>query len=257
MAFKSWRSYWEFSKKISRSFRYIRDEETESFLKEVLIASESRRSVLEEGSILWRSQLGGAMRPIDPEDPELGEEPCPYPSMRMIPSRNFGLEGRANPKGISHLYLATEKDTAMAECRPWIGSQISLAQFKTKRDLNLVDCSKNYLENPFYFDVTKGIYEPDEAERAKAVWAHIDKAFSEPVTPNENIAHYAATQIIAELFKNHGYDGMVYKSMLGTGYNICLFQLEAAQLTGCQLYMTKKIEFSFEERFSPYLASRK
>ena len=52
-----------------------------------------------------------------------------------------------------------------------------------------------------------GFYEPDPAEREKAVWAHIGQAFSEPMTRRDDSADYVPTQIIAELFKREGFDG--------------------------------------------------
>ena len=64
------------------------------------------------------------------------------------------------------------------------------AKFKIVKELTIIDCSVNHSLTPLYFDVNKGFYEPDEPEREKAVWAHIDQAFSRPVTSNENQAHY-------------------------------------------------------------------
>lgn len=48
----------------------------------------------------------------------------------MKPLRDKASEGRANPKGIPYLYLATTKEAPMSEVRPWIGSDISVGQFK-------------------------------------------------------------------------------------------------------------------------------
>jgi hypothetical protein len=252
VSFKSWRSYWEFSRKTRHDFRYIRDDEVDDFLNEVLRTSESRKRRLEEGSILWRSQIGGSTRPIDYDDEEAGDQPCPHPRERMLPFEYMASEGRVNPKGIPYLYLATDRNTAMGEARPWMGSQISVAQFRILRNLTVIDCSLNHLKNPFFFDLNKVLYEPSEREREESVWAHIDNAFSEPVVPNENESHYVPTQIIAELFKRNGFDGVVYKSMLGDGYNISLFDVNAAELINCQLCEAKKVEFEFEEVAAPY-----
>lgn len=40
---------------------------------------------------------------------------------------------------------------------------------------------------------------------------------------------YVPTQIIAELIKSLGYDGIAYKSSLANGHNIALFDLESAK----------------------------
>ncbi|MFZ0569740.1 MAG: RES domain-containing protein [Rhodomicrobium sp.] len=44
----------------------------------------------------------------------------------MKPIPNWLSEGRANPRGIPYLYLASTRDTALAEVRPWIGSHITV-----------------------------------------------------------------------------------------------------------------------------------
>lgn len=40
----------------------------------------------------------------------------------MKPLSNSASEGRANPKGIPYLYVATDKETAMSEVRPSLGA---------------------------------------------------------------------------------------------------------------------------------------
>jgi hypothetical protein len=165
----------------------------------------------------------------------------------MKPLAHSASEGRLNPKGIPCFYLATDKDTAMAEVRPWIGSYISVGRFKTLRDLVLVNCAVEH--DPFSHIYTE---EPGPAEREKAVWAYVDRAFSQPVSVNESSAGYAPTQILAEAFRSHGYDGVVYKSLLGKGFNVALFDIDAAALANCFLYQVKSVAFQFDEAGNPY-----
>ena len=116
----------------------------------------------------------------------------------------------------------------MSEVRPWLGSFVSCAQFRTTRPLRVVDFSVYQGRVVFYFD------EPDDSEKEKAVWAQIGQAFSEPTTPSDGTADYVPTQVIAELFKTNGCDGIAYKSAFGDdGYNIALFNLADAELTAC------------------------
>ena len=67
-------------------------------------------------------------------------------------------------------------------------------------------------------------------ERTLAVWRDIDRAFSEPVTDSDDHADYATTQLIAELFRKNGFDGIAYRSALGQGHNVALFDLNAADV---------------------------
>ena len=245
MAFQSWQSFWKFSEKIIHNNRYIHDDETSTFLNEVLLTCENRKKIIKKGNILWRAQLGCDIQ-------EEREEERPYSKDRMYPVKNLASEGRINPKGIPYLYLSTTTETAMSEIRPWVGSEISVAQFQIVRDATIIDCSLNHLlKNPLYYN--NGLYEPEEIEREKAVWTHIDKAFSTPIIPNENEANYVPTQVLSELFKNNGFDGIYYKSSLNKdGFNICLFDLNLANLINCFLFKPFAISFEFEEIANPY-----
>jgi hypothetical protein len=71
------------------------------------------------------------------------EIPYAFEPERMVPQAEFVGDGRVNPRGIPCLYLASTKEAAMAEVRPWVGSYISLAQFKIMRDVVVVDCTKD------------------------------------------------------------------------------------------------------------------
>ncbi len=174
--------------------------------------------------------------------------PCPFDSERMKPLKDTASEGRANPEGISYMYLSTDKDTAMAEVRPWVGSSISVAQFKLLKKIKLINCTSEHKDrSKIIIRTEKGVEPEVEPERREGfVWKDIDKAFSIPVTLNETTADYVPTQIMAELFKNEGLDGIAYRSSLGKGHNVTLFDLDIADLINCTLYKAEKpVAFSF------------
>lgn len=136
----------------------------------------------------------------------------------------------------------------MSEVRPWLGSLVSCAQFETTRLLEIVDLSVNHEASfKFYFE------EPAPSKREKVVWTYIDLAFSEPMTSCDDADDYVPTQVIAELFKNEGLDGIAYKSKFGSdGYNIALFNLVDAKLNFCRLYEAVSLEYSFKKVDPPY-----
>ncbi len=259
MSFKPWDNYWAFSVATRFGNRYIHNKKVSSFLDAVLATSKEREIMFEAGTILWRAQLGHDSRPIFHYDQdadeidkektkvEVGEDPCPYPPERMKPIFSSATEGRVNPKGIPYLYLADTKETAMSEVRPWPGSSISVGQFKTKKELRLIDCSVSHEKG---FVSPHGKY-TDEKQKLR-VWLEIDKAFSEPVIPSDRTSDYVPTQIITELFKSEGFDGIVYKSSHSTGFNVALFNLGVADLINCYLYEAKSVEFKFKEIANPY-----
>ncbi len=196
--FKSWQGFGDFERAVKRQMRYVRTSDTEDFLDAVRQTAEKRIEVLPAGMSLWRAQLGVDLQ-SEYEDGELiSETPRPYSKDRMKPLRDCAPEGRANPKGIPSLYLATDRDTAIAEVRPWIGSKISVGLLKICRELKIVNCTTGRLHHLYIGG------EPSAAKREESVWAFIDMAFAHPVTPTDNVADYAPTQIIAELCKAHG-----------------------------------------------------
>jgi RES domain-containing protein len=172
----------------------------------------------------------------------------------MVPLPDRAYEGRVNPKGIACLYLSTDMETAMTETRPWIGSYVSVAQFVMLRNLTVVDCSAE--SGPavvVWFGTSE---EPPPVKREEMVWRDINRAFSQPVTRNDDIAEYAATQVLAEAFRNAGYDGIVYGSKLGNGKNIAIFDPTAAELANCYLYRLEAITPKFTMAANPYFVPK-
>jgi hypothetical protein len=111
-----------------------------------------RRLQLKEGRVFWRAQLGYEYRE-ERRDDEVFEVECAFSPERMKPLPDKAYDGRANSKGmIPCLYLATRKETALCEVRPWIGSYVSVGQFKILRDIELIDCTRGHKKAPFYFE---------------------------------------------------------------------------------------------------------
>ena len=108
-----------------------------------------------------------------------GQVAVPYSARRMKPLTDRATEGRVNAKGIPCLYLSTDRDTAMSEVRPWIGSFLTVAQFRVFKDLRVVDCSTD----------TDGAKMGDPSHPRRewegSVWSGINTSFSRPVSPSD------------------------------------------------------------------------
>lgn len=246
--FSSWRAFSSFEIEVRKNRRFIRSESAEYFLDAVKRTVETRRSHVSKGRGFWRAQLGHDWRHLDEIDEEV---PTAFPPSRMKPLEDRATEGRANPKGIPMLYLCTNKDAAMSEVRPWLGSMISLGYFEVMRDLVLVDCTRNTNQEAFIFS------DPGTSEWDSAVWAEIDRAFTTPVTKTDDSGEYVATQILVELFRDAGFDGIAYRSAFGEkSTNLALFNLECATLTSCQLHEVSGVKMNFRERDNPYWVRR-
>ena len=246
--FKSWDSYGAFSRRIRGKRRFVWDPADEEFLRQLAITSKSRVRNMKSGTGLWRAQLGYEMREDYFDGKYAGELPTAYLPERMKPKQGRAREGRANPKGIPVLYLATRPETAMSEVRPWVGSWISCAHLETTRSLKIIDLTLGKDQKfAIYFE------EPDPPKREESVWSQIGHAFSTPVSSIYETADYEPTQVIAELLKTEGYDGISYTSAFGDdGQNVALFNLDDAEIMSCALHDVRSVEFNFRQFENPY-----
>ncbi len=247
--FKSYRSYRNFALSVERCWRYVLPPESAAFLQAVLATSANKEEAIAEGSIFYRAQLGHDWEP-EMVVPGVSEDfPAPFSPERMKPLRDRAFEGRANAKGIAYLYAATHQQTAIAEVRPWVGGFVSVAQLRITRDLRVMDCSTDDHRMKIYLD------EPPPEERQSAVWRDIDRAFSEPVTASDDVASYAATQILAEAFRQQGFDGIGYRSALGPGHNVAFFDPDVADVINCSLVTIKRLTVEYTEASNPYFVT--
>jgi hypothetical protein len=232
--------YQRFAYSVRRSYRYRLSDESEQFLKVVGESSNVRKQVLPVRTTLFRAQRGGvevayfgdaSSAALDAWEKDLIRV-IPYPVERMLPRKTKAPEGRVNPKGIPCLYLATDDQTAGSEVRPFNGSHVTIALCETREELSLVDLSKQSTV-------------PD-VKWGKEVWSIIDRAFSMPVADTDDTADYVPTQIVAELFRRNGYDGIAYTSNVGRGKNVALFKLDQIEIMMVGISRVKAVSYEFE-----------
>jgi hypothetical protein len=168
----------------------------------------------------------------------------------MKPRLRRATEGRANPQGIPYLYTATVDETAAAEVRPWLGAYVSVAQLRTNRQLKVVNLTTADTRLPLCF------HEPAPEKRDAYVWRDIDRAFARPVERDDDSAEYTPTQVIAEAFKAARYDGVGYRSSLGSGHNVALFDIDAADIINCTVHKVERISFDLPEVANRYFVTK-
>jgi hypothetical protein len=169
-----------------------------------------------------------------PEDKEF----CvPYTGKQISsPPPPLAQPGRLNRVGVSFMYLASEVDTAIAEVRPHPGHYISVGAFRINpklkfadfRHINLVDFCES------------------EEEIEKFVFLHsIGKKFSIPITPDER-DKYLITQFIADIIRQVGFDGVLFNSSVGNGFNVVIFDpedVEYVKVSG-QVYKVQSLSYN-------------
>jgi hypothetical protein len=232
--FTDHRDYQNFARSVLRSARYVHAGPSSKFLDAVKSSALSRIRTLKKGATFWRAQHHSGDSEYHPI--------VPFSRERLKPREDRALEGRANPKGISYLYLANNEYTAIAEMRGWLGSNITVAAFSLKRDVRVVDCTRKYkTTRPGSFDSPNGIV------RENAVWMDINDAFSVPVVSGEDIAGYAPTQILAEVFRSTGCCGVKYRSAVGGGHSIALFNPGLAETTERYVIKITSVRYRYEK----------
>ncbi|MDD6047456.1 MAG: RES family NAD+ phosphorylase [bacterium] len=144
-----------------------------------------------------------------------------FPASEMnAPPFSIALSGRANPSGISYLYLASTPETACAEVRPEIGDLISVAEFKILRNLQIINLCKLADEKKHYISIEDECF-----------FEVLQQAFSRPCRPH-NDAEYLATQFVSSYLASKGYAGIKYFSAQDSKnkeYNLVLFNRDDAK----------------------------
>ena len=126
------------------------------------------------------------------------------------PPKEFTKVGRANPVGISFLYAATDKKTAIMEMRPQIGQNYNICKIKLCKKIRI-------------FDFTYTTADLKEGEYVKAGDLYtISKEFSRP--NYGDVEDYIPTQYLCEYLRKKGFDGIKYKSAVSPdGINLIIF----------------------------------
>jgi hypothetical protein len=236
-------SWWySFQQHIRTEFRFVLDPRFNDFIEHLLTTCYSREKTIETDTVFYRARIGCA--------PQTHEDPVfpPFPPGELgAPPANLARAGRVNPLGIPFLYLANDVDTAIAEVRPWVNQEVSLALFETVRKLVLIDLSNDVWDlNDVvkYFDDCN----PPEDAIERRTWGTMNSAFSFPVQAGDDQNDYAPTQYIAEVFRRAGFDGLIFKSSLTeVGRNVVLFDVTAAKVIAAKVVSLTKIEFSSED----------
>jgi len=129
-------------------------------------------------------------------------------------------DGRANPKGISYFYGASDEKTAIAESRPYKSEAVCVAKFKVHKKISLIDLrDPKRTISPFGLDddTLSLLY-----REHMPFLGHLSGTLSKPVLPHKKELEYLPTQYLCELIKYNKFNGIVFKSSLEKGDN-CVF----------------------------------
>ena len=125
---------------------------------------------------------------------------------------HIASEGRLNRARVSILYLASDRETAVAEVRPHPGHIVSTAEFESTRALKIADLTAKDIRN-FLSDT--------RLEELRLIFS-FNSLMNLPVTPDRR-EYYLITQILSDCVRQAGFDGVRFQSSLGPGSNFAFF----------------------------------
>lgn len=221
----------------SHFFRLDSDIDPQQYLTSPLLKRLARR--LEVGTLLYRAVLGGVR-----QDGTL----VPHPPARLAgPEPEHVKEGaRVNAAGVPVLYSAKDVATAIAEVRPWVGAPVSVATLALQRDVRLVDFRPRRRRTP------PAAVEPDAEDVAPGVSREeldeilltIGAAMARPIDPADSHVSYGATQYVAEVVRRAGFEGVMFRSAVGPGVNVVLFEKAHTTVERVELFEVKSVHYA-------------
>lgn len=160
------------------------------------------------------------------------------------PPNHLARGGRANPEGISYLYLSSDIRTTMYETRASLFDYVSVATFRLEENLRIVHLSQE----------TYDVFRLAEIEQLGEVVLHgsfinkLEEELSRPKRKSDSDLDYLPTQYLSELIKSMDIDGIEFKSSLyEDGYNLAIFNPDKFKAIKVEVYDVSRIEIDFEK----------
>jgi hypothetical protein len=138
------------------------------------------------------------------------------------PSHLLASAGRMNARGISVFYGATEPETALAELRPPVGSDVAIGKFTLIKDVKLLDITA-LAKIAVWGSIFDPAYLP-KLERFTFLKS-LSRRITRPILPDDEASEYIVTQVVADYLANVlKFDGIMYSSAQRKGgINVALF----------------------------------
>lgn len=211
----------------------------EYFNSIVAAASKHFTTTQEEGSLIYRARRHSVLPP-DTQVPYIYEyKPATHPADQMgAPPSHLATAGRLNPAGIPYLYAASDKLTAIAEIRPWVGAYLTTATLRLARTARMIDMRLRETS------ASEVVSDGKEFAKFWNLWQRtICSSFSIPHHPEDNTA-YTPTQYVSAAFHHAGFDGIVYSSSLNWGgFNLAFFDPKIAVVQQVEIQRITSVKY--------------
>ena len=170
-----------------------------------------------------------------------------YPISEMsAPPAGKSSEGRANARGITCLYVASDVDTTLHEVRAGVFDFVSVGTFRLKQDITVVDLRAITEISPF----VDGLEYLDHAIN-KQYLEKLNSEMSKSLRRSDSTLDYVPTQYIVDFIKSiehngtQEYDGIEYNSTTNPGgYNLAIFNLDLFECVSVSVYDIEKLQYT-------------
>lgn len=158
------------------------------------------------------------------------------------PPAGVASAGRANPTGISCLYLADTDVTALNEIRAGVYDYVAVGKFVLKEDIEVVNLTLVDQISPFW-----GLDNTIHAVNKK----HLQKIsidIAKPLRRHDSTLDYLPTQYISDFIKSRGFAGIEYKSTMNMGgYNLAIFDETLFECTSVDVYDIRELKYEYDK----------
>lgn len=175
----------------------------------------------------------------------ISEEPIDSKQLGK-PPRDKASAGRANPKGIPYLYLATDEETTYYEARAGLHEQIFMGEFEALENLNVVSLERIEFLGPI--EIQERGFDLEEFIRYRSFLIKLSQELSRPIRKKDSDFDYLPTQYLCEFIKSLGFDGVQYQSAMNpTGSNLAIFNDQKLQCEYVRVLRVDKVNYEVSE----------
>jgi hypothetical protein len=161
------------------------------------------------------------------------------------PPNDKASSGRANPRGISYLYLADKIETSIYESRASLFDYVTVGEFKLNQNINILNLRKPD-NDPIIWAEAEAI---DDYLTYIPFIKTLQMELSLPIRKVDKEIDYLPTQYLSEYIKSIGiYDGVEFQSSLDpNGYNLAIFYPYKFECINTKVYEIDSINIKFNE----------
>lgn len=170
-------------------------------------------------------------------------KPKGFSSKEMgMPPIEKARPGRIGAEGIPCFYLANDVDTAIKEVRAGAFDYVTVAKFKLKNNIKVIDL--RLLDSISPFSISDPISLAINKEPLLRLKAEVEK----PVRVTENAIEYVPVQYFCDYIRSKEYKGIIYNStMSAKGYNLSAFTDVDFAYVQKHIYYIKDISVEYQK----------